>query len=121
MNKNSKALEVTEVGVMLALSMVLFTISEFIPWPAWIQGGGVTLFGHVPIVVLSYRRGLKDGFAASVLLGIFELIMGLSNFAWVKGAISYVVVALFDYILAFGIIGIGGIFRKAKGYQYIKI
>ena len=121
MNKNSKALEVTEVGVMLALSMVLFTISEFIPWPAWIQGGGVTLFGHVPIVVLSYRRGLKDGFAASVLLGIFELIMGLSNFAWVKGAISYVVVALFDYILAFGIIGIGGIFRKAKGKTSVKL
>ena len=117
----SKTFVLAESAIMLALSAALMTISEFIPWPAWIQGGGITLFGQVPIIVLSYRRGLRVGIPAALLLGAFELVMGLSNFAWVKGIVSYIVVALFDYLIAFGVLGLGGIFRKAKGRLAAKI
>lgn len=110
-----------ESAIMIALSCALFTISEFIPWPAWIQGGGITLFGQVPIIVLSYRRGLKAGIPAAIVLGVFEMIMGLGNFGYVKGLTAYLIVALFDYILAFGVLGLGGMFRKLKGNDKIKI
>ncbi len=116
-----KTLVLAESAIMLALSAALFTVSEFIPWPAWIQGGGVSLFGCVPLVVLSYRRGIKVALPAAFLLSVFELVMGLSNFAWVKGIISYIIVALFDYILAFSSFGLGGMFRKSKGNAAVKL
>lgn len=116
-NKSQSGFSSTQVlaesAVMVALSIALFAVSEIIPWPSWLQGGGITLFGQVPIVVLSYRHGIKAGLPAALVLGIFELIMGLSNFGYVKGAVSYLVVALFDYLLAYGLLGLGGIFRKA--------
>ena len=111
----------TESAVMLALSAALFTVSEFIPWPASLQGGGISLFGSLPIIVLSYRRGLKYAIPTAFILSLFELVMGLSNFAWVKGPVSYVIVALFDYILAYTSFGIGGLFRKAKGNVTVKL
>jgi len=114
MNQKSKVWEIAECAIMLAMSIALLTVSELIPWPAWLQGGGVSLFGQVPIIVVSYRRGLKAGVSVSLLLGVFQLITGLANFAWVKGAVSYVIVALFDYILAYGVLGFGGMFRRKK-------
>ena len=121
MNSKSKVLVLAEAAIMLALSATLYTVSEFIPWPAWIQGGGVSLFASVPIIVLSYRRGFRTAVPAAFLLSVFELIMGLKNFAWVKGPVSYIVVADFDYILAFSVFGFGGIFRKRKGKLAAKI
>ena len=116
-----KTIVLTESAIMLALSAALFTVSEFIPWPAWIQGGGVSLFASVPLIVLSYRRGVKYALPAAFLLSVFELVMGLSNFAWVKGPVSYVMVALFDYILAFSSFGLGGMFRRCKGNVTIQL
>ena len=121
MKNESKTFVLAESAIMLALSATLYTVSEFIPWPTWIQGGGVTLFASVPLIVLSYRRGFKAALPASFLLGLFELFMGLKNFAWVKGPVSYAVVALFDYILAFGVFGIGGLFRNRKGSTVAKL
>ena len=116
-----KTIILTESAIMLALSATLYTISEFFPWPAWLQGGGISVFGSVPLIVLSYRRGIKYAVPAAFILSVFELIMGLSNFAWVKGPVSYVVVALFDYILAFTVFGFGGMFRRLKGNVTVKI
>jgi thiamine transporter len=121
MKQKSSIYVLTESAIMVALSCALFAVSEFIPWPNWLQGGGITLFGQVPIIVLSYRRGLKAGIPAALVLAIFELIMGLSNFAYVKGFGSYLIVALFDYIIAFGVLGLGGVFRNLKGNDKIKI
>ncbi len=121
MNRKTGIFVLAESAIMLALSATLMAVSEFIPWPAWLQGGGISLFGQVPIIVLSYRRGLKVGIPAALLLGVLELIFGLKNFAWVKGIVSYIVVALFDYLIAFGVLGFGGIFRKAKGRLAAKI
>ena len=116
-----KTLILTESAIMLALSAALYTVSEFFPWPAWLQGGGISVFGSVPIIVLSYRRGLKYAVPTAFILSVFELIMGLSNFAWVKGPVSYAVVGLFDYILAYTVFGFGGMFRRAKGNVAFKI
>ena len=117
----SNTIILTESAIMLALSAALYTVSEFFPWPAWLQGGGISIFGSVPIIVLSYRRGLKYAVPTAFILAVFELVMGLSNFAWVKGPVSYVVVGLFDYIFAYTVFGFGGMFRSAKGNVALKI
>ena len=95
---------------MVALSIALFAVSDLIPWP-YAYGGGFSIFAQVPIVIYSYRRGIKNGVAASLVLSVFQLLTGLKNFAWVSGIGAYLIVALADYIVAFGCLGLGGMFK----------
>lgn len=113
----NKTQVLAESAIMVALSIAIFLVSELIPWP-FLYGGGFTLFGQVPIIIVSYRHGIKNGLAASLVLAIFELIMGYKNFVHVTGLAAYLTVAVVDYIIAFGCLGLGGIFKgKLKGNQ----
>ena len=103
-----------ESAMMVALSIAVFIVSDFIPWP-YAYGGGFSLFGQVPIILLSYRHGIKNGLAASSVLAIFEMMMGYKNFAYVSGIAAYLIVAFADYIIAFGCLGLGGMFRGRFG------
>lgn len=103
-----------ESAMMVALSIAVFIVSDFIPWP-YAYGGGFSLFGQVPIILLSYRHGIKNGIAASSVLAIFEMMMGYKNFAYVSGIAAYLIVAFADYIIAFGCLGLGGMFRGRFG------
>lgn len=96
---------------MIALSIALFAISDALPWP-FVYGGGFSLFGQVPIIIVSYRHGIKNGIAASTALALFEMIMGFKNFSYVNGIAAWFIVALADYLIAFGCLGLGGIFKN---------
>ena len=104
----------SESAIMVALSIAIFLVSDLLPWP-FLYGGGFTLFGQVPIIILSYRHGIRNGLAASIVLAIFEMIMGYRNFVYVTGIASYLIVAFADYIIAFGCLGLGGMFRGRFG------
>ena len=110
MSKTNKNHILAESAMMVALSIAVFIVSEFIPWP-YAYGGGFSMFGQVPIILVSYRHGVKNGLAASMALAIFEMIMGYKNFAYVSGIAAYLIVAFADYIIAFGCLGLGGMFR----------
>lgn len=114
----SRNQQLAECAIMVALSMALFAVSELIPWP-WAYGGGFTLFGQVPIVIASYRHGLKKGVACGFVLSIFELLFGLKNFAYVAGIVAYLVVAFMDYIIAFSCLGLGGMFKGKLGNKQV--
>ena len=107
---NKKTVILAEGAIMVALSIALFAVSDLIPWP-YAYGGGFSIFAQVPIVIYSYRRGIKNGVAASLVLSVFQLLTGLKNFAWVSGIGAYLIVALADYIVAFGCLGLGGMFK----------
>lgn len=107
-----------ESAMMVALSIAVFLVSEFIPWP-YAYGGGFSLFGQVPIILLSYRHGIKNGIGASSVLAVFEMIMGYKNFAYVSGIAAYLIVAFADYIIAFGCLGLGGMFRGRFGGRQV--
>lgn len=115
--KTSKIQVLAESAMMVALSIAIFAISDFIPWP-FVYGGGFTLFGQVPIVLISYRHGIKSGLAASTVLALFELFMGFKNVSYAANALGMAVVILADYIIAFGCLGLGGMFKgKFKNNQ----
>lgn len=99
-----------ESAIMVALSIALFAVSDSLPWP-FLYGGGFSLFGQVPIILISYRHGLKYGLSASTVLALFEMMMGFKNFSYVTGIAAYLIVAFADYIIAFGCLGLGGMFR----------
>lgn len=106
----------TESAIMVALSIAIFAVSDLLPWP-FVYGGGFSIFGQVPIIIVSYRHGFKNGLAAGLALALFEMMMGYKNFSYVTGLIAYLIVAFADYIVAFGCLGLGGMFRGKLGKQ----
>ena len=114
--RTAKTRVLTESAILVALSIAIFTVSDLLPWP-FVYGGSFSLFGQVPIIIVSYRHGIKNGLAASMTLAIFEMIIGYRNFTYVTGIIAYLIVAFADYIVAFGCLGLGGMFRGKLGKQ----
>lgn len=112
--KLKKTQVLAESAMMVALSLAVFLVSDFIPWP-FLYGGGFSMFGQVPIILVSYRHGIKNGLAASTALAIFEMIMGYKNFTYVTDIAAYLIVALADYLIAFGCLGLGGMFKGRFG------
>lgn len=110
----AKTRVLTESAIMVALSIAIFTVSDLLPWP-FIYGGSFSLFGQVPIIIVSYRHGIKNGLVASSALAIFEMIIGYRNFTHVTGIVAYLIVAFADYIVAFGCLGLGGMFKGKFG------
>ncbi len=91
---------IAEVSIIVALSLVLNFIKIF-QMP---QGGSITLGSMVPVLLLSLRRGPKVGVFAGVVFGIVQMMLD----GW-----FYSPVGMFlDYPLAFGALGLAGIFRK---------
>lgn len=107
----------TECAIMIALSCVLSVITVYrLP-----QGGGITAFSQVPIIILSYRHGLKWGAFSGFVLSIFQMITGFVNFSYVNTIPAYIAVAMLDYIVAFTVLGLGGMFRNKIRNQALSI
>ncbi len=91
---------IAEVSIIVALSLVLNFIKIF-QMP---QGGSITLGSMVPVLILSFRRGPKVGVFAGVIFGFVQMMLD----GW-----FYSPVGMFlDYPLAFGALGLAGIFKK---------
>ena len=117
--KTTKTQVLSESAMMVALSIAIFAVSDLMPWP-FAYGGGFTLFGQVPVILVSYRHGIKNGLAASAVLALFELFMGFKNVAYAPTAAGMAVVILADYLIAFGVLGLGGMFRNKLGGNQVK-
>lgn len=106
--KSTKIL--VEGAIMLALATVLSFIRIIhLPW-----GGSVTLLSMLPLALFSIRRGLKAGFVVSFLFSAIQFGQGVLDglFGWGLTPGMLVACILLDYILAFSVLGISGIFRK---------
>ncbi|MDD4773168.1 MAG: energy-coupled thiamine transporter ThiT [Eubacteriales bacterium] len=106
-----------ECAIMIAAATVL---SVVIIYEAPL-GGSVTLFSMVPILALSFRHGIKWGCASAFVYSVLQLILGIGNVLWVPTARGIVLCVLFDYIIAFTILGFACIFRRLKTNEYMKI
>ena len=110
MNRSQKIRALAEGGLMLALAIILSLVTIFkMPF-----GGGVTLFAMLPIAIYAYRYRTPQALVVALLYGIAQMLIGLKNFSYVNGMGSYIMVAVFDYILAFGVLGFSGMFKKVK-------
>ncbi|MBR6359496.1 MAG: energy-coupled thiamine transporter ThiT [Lachnospiraceae bacterium] len=106
----SKTRALVEGAAMVALATALSYVRIFkLPW-----GGSITLLSMLPIVFFSIRRGLGAGFAASFVFSLFQFVQGILDglFGWGLTPGMLVACIFLDYIGAFTILGIAGIFRK---------
>jgi len=100
----------TECAIMIALATVLSLIKVYeAPF-----GGSVTLLSMAPIIILSIRQGVKTGLMGAFVYSVLQLVLGISSVAWVPSMGGKLLCILFDYIIAFTILGFGGIFRNIR-------
>jgi len=117
---NMKTKRITESAMLLALALVLEVVSRaFIPEMPF--GGQVTLASMLPVVLISYRHGVRWGLVAGVCYGLLEMAMGARTVAaafqpgyFGDGVmlLRAALMCLLDYLLAFTALGLGGCFRK---------
>ena len=102
MSKVSTNVKVLAEGtVVIALTVI---IKEFLPHFSLPEGGSISMAGMVPIIWFALRRGLRAGVEAGAVYGLVDMALG--------GYVVDPVQAIIDYPLAFGALGLAGLFRK---------
>lgn len=100
--KSKKVRALCEGAVMVAMAQVLGYL-KFYEMP---YGGSVTL-AMIPIFFYCVRWGLGSGLLASFAFSLLQLTLdGAYAFTWQS--------MLLDYILAFSLLGVAGVFRGRK-------
>ena len=103
--KNStrlKLLALVEGAIFVALAQVISYLKLFeLP-----QGGSITL-GMLPIFLYCARWGFKPGMLASFVYSVLQLVLD-GAYAWGWESM------IGDYILAFTVLGVAGLFHKQK-------
>lgn len=100
-SKKANVRMIVEAGIMIALSQILSYLTIF-HMPA---GGSVTPGSMIPVIIFAIRWGPKNGVLAGVVYGILQFVLG-TKYSF------HPVSILCDYPLAFGMLGIAGIFGK---------
>ena len=116
----SKTKRLTESAMLLAVAIVLELVSKmFIPEMPF--GGQVTLVSMLPVVLISYRHGVKWGLVSGVAYAMIEMAIGARTVAaafqpgyFGDGTmiLNALIMCVLDYLVAFTVLGLGGCFRN---------
>lgn len=110
-------LRLCESAIMIALATVLSMI-KFANLPF---GGSVTLCSMLPLVLIAYRYKWKWGLLTGVVYGLVQMVLGANNLSYGTSALAVILIILFDYLVAFGVMGFAGIFRDKFHNQPLEI
>lgn len=120
MVKTTKTRRLTESAMLLALAIVLeVTAKLFIPELPY--GGQITLVSMLPVVLISYRHGMRWGFVASFTYALLEMALGAKTvsatflpgyFGNGRMIFNAILMCGLDYLAAFTVLGLGGLFRN---------
>ncbi|MEG1887856.1 MAG: energy-coupled thiamine transporter ThiT, partial [Oscillospiraceae bacterium] len=107
MKKNTQRMVVT--AVMLALASVLSMIKVF-EMPL---GGSITLLSMLPIALLSIQYGPKWGISSAFIYALIQIGLDIAKLmSWGLTLQMWIGSLVFDYLIAFTVIGLAGVFRK---------
>jgi thiamine transporter len=105
--RNKLAKKVTSKQIAFSgIAMALALVTSFIKFGSLPFGGSITFFSMFFICFIGYMYGTRIGLLTGVAYGILQLITGPYIFAPLQ--------VLLDYPLAFGALGLSGIFSKSK-------
>jgi len=115
----NKTKRLTESAMLLSVAIVLELVSKmFIPELPF--GGQITLVSMLPVVLISYRHGVKWGLVSGVAYAMIEMAIGAKTVtaAFQPGyfgdgvlILNALIMCVLDYLVAFTVLGLGGIFR----------
>jgi thiamine transporter len=118
MQKKTKRL--TESAMLIAIAVVLELAGKMLipPMPF---GGQLTLCAMLPIVLISYRHGVRWGLTSGFAYALVQMALGAGTVtaAFQPGYFGdgtmvgrALIMCLMDYILAYSALGLGGCFRN---------
>jgi len=93
---------VSYAAMCIALSYALSYI-KLVSLP---QGGWVTFASMLPLMLYAYMFGAKKGLIAGVVYGLLQFIQSPQYYQSMQ--------VLLDYPVAFGVLGLAGLFNKSK-------
>ena len=116
----SKTKRLTESAMLMALAIVLEVVGRTVipPMPF---GGQLTLVSMLPIVLISYRHGVRWGLTSGLAYSLVQMALGADVVAaafqpgyFGDGTMigRALIMCLMDYILAYTALGLGGCFRN---------
>ena len=115
----NKTKKLTESAMLLSVAIVLELCSKmFIPELPF--GGQLTLASMLPVVLISYRHGVRWGLVSGLAYAMIEMAIGARTVtaAFQPGyfgdgtlILNALIMCALDYLAAFTVLGLGGIFR----------
>lgn len=96
----------TKQLVFSAIAIALATITSFLKIANLPYGGSITLFSMLFVCLIGYWYGVRWGITAGIAYGLLQLVLG--------PYIVHPIQLLLDYPIAFGALGLSGVFRTKK-------
>ena len=115
-----KTKRLTESAMLIAIAVVLELAGKMLipPMPF---GGQLTLCAMLPMVLISWRHGVRWGLTAGFGYALIQMALGAGTVtaAFQPGYFgdgtmvgNALLMCLFDYVLAYTLLGLGGCFRR---------
>lgn len=104
---SEKTMKIVLGGILVALATVLSMIKVYeSPY-----GGSITLCSMLPVLLYGFKYGVKWGVFMGFVYSVTQFVLGTGA---IKGVtpLSALGIILFDYLLAFSLLGVAGIFRN---------
>ncbi|MCR5685598.1 MAG: energy-coupled thiamine transporter ThiT [Lachnospiraceae bacterium] len=108
MDKKTKVRKLTESALLIAIATVL-SVLKIAELP---YGGSITIASMLPIIIISYRYGIRWGLICGLAYAALQQLFGLNMLSYATSWQAMVAIILLDYIVAFTVTGLGGIFKK---------
>ena len=115
----TKTRRLTESAMLLSMAVVLELVGKALipPMPF---GGQLTVVCMLPVVLISYRHGVRWGLLCGLTYSLIQMALGAGTVtaAFQPGyfgdgtmIVNALIMCALDYVLAYTILGLGGIFR----------
>ncbi len=111
--QSKQTLKLVETGILVGIGTVLSVIQPFhLPF-----GGGITIVSMLPVILLSYRHGVKWGLFSAFVYSLLQIAVGFADVKAFFVPEDYALAAglgivLLDYVAAYTVLGLGGVFRN---------
>ncbi len=96
----------TKQLVFSAMAIALATVISMLKLAPFPNGGSITLFSMLVVCLIGYWYGPKTGIIAAISYGIIQFL--------IEPYFVHPAQVLLDYPLAFGALGLSGLFSNAK-------
>ncbi len=124
MKLTNRIKRLTESGMMIALATAISFVCSLIPVPPFQFpfGGGITIAGMLPIILIAYFYGTRWGLLTAFVYSLIQMLLGHSTVAALflpleEGGMQLyaaLLICFVDYILAYTVLGLGGLFRHTQ-------
>ena len=109
LSSHDKIVRLTASGIMIALATVLSLVT-IVKMPL---GGSLTPVSMLPICMIAIIYGTGWGLGTAFAYALVQLIIDFSSaLTWGLSVPALIACFVFDYILAFTVLGFAGLFRK---------